>query len=225
MKTLLSLVMVWLVPLVLPGTAVAGLIWNNGSVSSIGTNCDFTGNACPGGDTGWTIFDDFDLTDEEVVSGLTYDSYFSAGNTSDYLSTNWSIWDNDPLGVFGSLGPVASGNAVATLSSDSDSTTTFTITGLSSDLTAGTYWIGYENVVSGAAVTYDVLSNGSSLAGFEQESDDQQNQFHEAGNTVFTIEGVAPPATPEPSSFWLAGLIGAACFAKWRLKLSCRADR
>lgn len=218
MKMLVPLVMTGLMLLVFPGMALAGVIWNNGSVTGEGGQCDFTGNACSGGDTGWTIFDDFNLSDEEIVSGLTYDSYFSDGSTSDYVSTKWEIYDGDPL-VFGSDALVASGNSVATLSSDSDEAITFTVSGLSVDLTAGTYWLGYENVLeSDGAETLDALSNGSALPGFEQESDDlnPENQFtYDTGNTVFTIEG---SATPEPASLLLAALAGFACAAKLKWK-------
>ena len=216
MKMLVPLVITCLLLLVIPKPVEAGIIWNNGSVTGAGSNCDFTGGACPGGDTGWTIFDDFELTEEEIVTGLTYDSYFSAGTTADYVSTNWSIYDGDPL-LFGAGALAASGNVVASLSADSFNTTTFTVTGLYVDLPAGTYWLGYENVLTSGAVTLDAASNGSALPGFKQESDDQSHPFnYTTGNTVFTIEG-AQDVAPEPGSLWLAMLAGAACFAKSRI--------
>jgi hypothetical protein len=205
------LVIACLTPLVIPGTAQADVAWNNGAVTGVGSNCDFTGNACPGGDTGWTIFDNFDLSNNDTVVGFTYVSDFSVGSASDYLSTNWSLWSVDPLGPFSVLGPVATGNLVATLTTDDLSVTTytFTIAGLSVNLPAGVYWLGYENVLAGdGAVTLDVKSNGTALPGYEQQSDDKDYQFtYDSGNTAFTIE-----TNPEPASLWLAALAGLACF-------------
>jgi hypothetical protein len=209
--------MTCLVLLVIPGTAEATVAWTNGTATSIGSNCDFTGGACPGGDTGWTIFDNFGLTTQDTVSGFSYISDFSVGSASDYLSTNWSLWSVDPLGPFSSIGPLATGNTVAALTTNDLSVTTytFTITGLSVNLPPGTYWLGYENVLAGdGAVTLDVMSNGTSLPGYEEQSGDKEYGFtYTSGNTAFTIEN-----NPEPGSLWLVALAGAAFFIKLRIR-------
>jgi hypothetical protein len=211
--------MTCLVLVVAPGTAKADLAYSNGSVTGIGSNCDFNGNPCPGGESGWTIFDNFDLSNDDTVSGFSYVSDFSVGSAPDYLSTNWSIWAVDPLGPFNSRGPVASGNTVAALTTNdlSPTTYTFTITGLSVNLAPGTYWLGYENVLaSDGAVTVDVLTNGTVLPGYEEESDDKDYQFtYGSGNTAFTIEN-----NPEPASLWLVALAGVAFLIKSRIRLS-----
>jgi hypothetical protein len=217
MKLMLPLVMASLVPLVIPGTAQAAVAWSNGNVTGVGSNCDFTGGACPGGDTGWTIFDNFDLSNDDTVIAFTYVSDFSVGSSSDYLSTNWSIWRVDPLGPFNFLGPLASGNLVAALTTNDLSVTsyTFTVSGLSVNLPPGTYWLGYENVLEGdGAVTLDAKSDGTALPGYEEESADQDYQFtYDSGNTAFTVEN-----NPEPGSLWLVALAGAAFFTKSRIR-------
>jgi hypothetical protein len=203
--------------LVIPGAAEANAVWNNGDATAVGSNCDFTGGACPGGDTGWTIFDNFNLSTADKVSGFSYVSNFLDGSAADYLSTNWSLWSVDPLGPFSSIGPVATGNSVATLDTNDLSLTTytFTITGLSVNLLPGTYWLGYENVLAGdGAVTLDVMSDGTALPGYEEQSDDQAYGFtYSSGNTAFTID-----SNPEPGSLWLVALAGAAFFIKSRIR-------
>src|ERR1700693_601225 len=136
MKLILPLVIACLVSLAFPGTVQAEVAWNNGNVTGVGSNCDFTGSPCPGGDTGWTIFDNFSLSNDDTVIGFSYVSDFSVGSASDYQSTNWSLWSVDPLGPFNFLGPIASGNSVAALTTNDLSVTTytFTVTGLSVDL-------------------------------------------------------------------------------------------
>ena len=217
MKLIVPLVMTCLVLSAVSGTAEADVAWSNGGVTAVGSNCDFTGGACPGGDTGWTIFDNFDLSNDDTVIALTYVSDFSVGSASDYLSTNWSIWSVDPLGPFNFLGPVASGNSVATLTTNdlSATTYTFTITGLAVVLAPGAYWLGTENVLAGdGAVTLDVMSNGTAVPGYEEQSDDKAYGFtYATGNTAFTIEN-----NPEPASLWLVALAGLAFFIKSRIQ-------
>jgi hypothetical protein len=210
--------------LVVPGRAKADPAWNNGNAIGPGSNCDLTGNPC-GGVNGWTIFDNFEVSNglypDDTLTGFTYDSDFAAGSAADYQSTNWSLWSVDPLGYFtlvDNLGPMVSGNTVAALTtSDLNATTyTFTVTGLSINLTAGaTYWLGYENVLApDGAITEDVMTDGTALAGYEQESDDQNYQFtYYSGNTAFTVE-----TTPEPGSLWLVSLAAAALFVKSRMR-------
>ena len=143
MKLILRLVMACLVPLVIPGTVQAAVAWANGNVMGVGSNCDFTGNACLGDDTGWTIFDKFDLSNDDTVIAFSYVSDFSVGSAPDYLSTNWSLWSVEPLGPFNVPGPVTTGNSVAALTTNDLSVTTytFTVTGLSANLPPGTYWL------------------------------------------------------------------------------------
>ena len=211
MKVSVPFVMACLVLSVIPRTAEAEIAWSNGNVTGIGSNCDFTGGACSGGEAGWTIFDNFDLSNDDTVIGFTYVSDFSVGSTTDYLSTNWSLWSTDPLGPFNFLGPLASGNAVATLTTNDLSVTTytFTVTGLSVVLPPGTLWMGDENVLAGdGAVTMDVKTDGTAVPGYEEQSDDKDYGFTDTtGNTAFTIEN-----NPEPGSLWLIALAGAPFF-------------
>jgi hypothetical protein len=134
--------MACLAPLVIPGTGQAAVAWSNGNVTGFGSNCDFTGNACPGGDTGWSIFDNFDLSNDDTVVAFSYISDFSVGSASDYLSTNWSLWPVDPLGPFqlpwtDCVGESGCGSDDQRSQPD-DMTYTFTVTGLSVNLPPGT---------------------------------------------------------------------------------------
>jgi hypothetical protein len=218
MRTLVALLPGLLVVSAASNTAHASqLLWTNGAPASVSTNCDSTPDHCPGGDGGWTIYDNFTLSVSTLVVGLTFDSSFAAGSSADYLSSNWSIWDVDPMGGSKSLGPLASGSAVASLSTDSIGATQFSIGGLNLNLSANTYWLGYENVMannSDNGRTSAVLSSNTvTLAGFEQASDNGAFSFHYTGNTVFTIEGPAP----EPATWGLV-MVGLAYIAKRRLK-------
>jgi hypothetical protein len=217
MKITLTLVMVGLLTVSYSRTAKADSIWSNGLPLSISTNCNSSPDMCngPAGNTGWTVYDNFNLTSATTITGFTLDSFFLMGSPADYLSTNWSIWALDPITSMAfSLPPLASGNAVAALAPDAFATA-FTVSGLNVDLTTpGTYWFGYDNVLnsSDSAETLAVLSNGVDLSGYEQTSNDSTVTFNQSGNTVFSINGTldsnggGDPPTPEPSTWALAGL-------------------
>lgn len=214
MKNIVPLVMTLMTVAVGPKAAKADIIWNNGNPLSISTTCNSTPDVCPGGHTGWSVFDTFNVSDSSTVSGITFGgSFIGGGDASNYLSTNWSIWDEDPLGVFSFLGPIASGNTVAALSPiavGADTATDFSITGLSVDLAPGTYWIGYQNVMDNSGTgTVAVLTDNTTDPDHQYElgSDDQAVQLQESGYTDFTIFGSldSPPA-PEPAT-WMMGCV------------------
>jgi hypothetical protein len=158
------------------------------------------------------------------------------GSAADYLSTHWSIWALDPVTSLAfSFSPLASGSAVATLSTDSSGAVTvtgFSVRGLNLDITTlGTDWLGYDDALnsSASAKTLAVLSNGANLAGYEQTSNDGSVTFNESGNTVFAINGApdssgggGPPA-PEPSTWALTGL-GLGCLVRRAVRTRLRAS-
>ena len=235
MKITLPLVMVGLLAVSYSRTAKADSIWSNGLALSISTNCNSSPDMCngPAGNTGWTVYDNFNITSATTITGFSFDSFFLIGSRADYLSTNWSIWALDPITSLAfRFPPLTSGNAVATLSADSF-TTAFTVSGLNLDITTpGTYWLGYDNVLnsSDSAETLAVLSNGSNLSGYEQASSDGLVTFNESGNTVFSINGAldsdgggGDPPTPEPSTWALAGL-GLGCFIRRAVRSQVRAS-
>jgi hypothetical protein len=234
MKITLSLVIVGLLTISYSQTAKADSIWSNGLPLQLSTNCNSSPDMCNGypGNTGWTVYDNFNITSATTITGFSYDSFFLVGSAADYLSTNWSIWATDPVTSLASLPPLpplATGNAVATLSPDSFATA-FTVSGLNLDLTnPGTYWLGYNNVLnsSDSAETLAVLSDGSNLSGYEQASNDGQVTFNESGNTVFSINGAldpnVDPPTPEPSTWALAGL-GLGYFIRRAVRSQVRAS-
>lgn len=203
-----------------PKMAKGDIIWDNGNPLTISTTCDSTPDVCPSGHGGWSVFDTFNVNDSSTVSGITFaSSFIGGGDATDYVSTNWSIWDEDPLGVFSFLGPIASGNTVASLSTiavgASDTATDFSISGLAVDLAPGTYWLGYQNVMDDSgtgtvAVLTDNITDPSHQ--YEQESDDQAAQFQESGYTAFTILGTLDsPEAPEPAT-WMMGCVAIGMF-------------
>jgi PEP-CTERM motif len=227
-----------------PRTAQAATIWMNGTPLSISTNCDSSPDVCngPAGNSGWTVYDNFNINAATTVTGFTFDSYFLRGSAADYLSTNWSIWALDPItSMEFSFPAIATGNATATLSTDSSGAVTvtgFSVAGLSLDLpAAGTYWLGYDNVLDSTPnnpETLAVLSSGTGLSGYEQVSNDGMDQFAPSGNTVFTISGTLdssggsgaggdPPSVPEPSTSALVGL-GLAHLTKRAVRIPVRAS-
>jgi len=232
MKITLPVVMIGLLTVSFSRTAKADSIWSNGLALSISTNCNSSPDMCngPAGNTGWTVYDNFNITSATTISGFSYDSFFLVGSAADYLSTNWSIWATDPIGSLGSLPPLASGNAVATLSPDSFATA-FTVSGLNLDLTTpGTYWFGYDNVLNSgdSAETLAILSDDATdLPGYEQASNDGSIMFNQSGNTVFSINGTldanSDPPTPEPSTWALAGL-GLGYFIRRAVRSQVRAS-
>jgi hypothetical protein len=227
MKNIVPLVITLMTVALGPEVAKADIIWNNGNPLSISTSCNSTPDVCPGGHGGWTVFDTFTVNDSSTVNGITFGAAFvGGGDASDYLSTNWSIWDEDPLGVFSFLGPIASGNTVAALSPltvGSDTATDFSISSLSVDLAPGTYWLGYQNVMDNSGTgTVAILTDNTTDPShqYEQGSDDQSAQFQESGYTDFTISGSldSPPA-PEPATWMMSGLaVGVFALALQRMK-------
>jgi hypothetical protein len=202
--------------------ARAGLIWDNGIPASITTSCNSSPDVCNGpvGNTGWTIFDDFTLEQDTTIASLRYDSYFQVGGVSDYISTNWSIWEVDPLNVLG-FPPLFTGNAVARVATDTRGAVTvssFTLADLNVDLVdATTYWFGYSNVLQNdGAKTLAVLSNDTTdLPGYEQGSNDGTVGFDKLGNTVFSVEPI-----PEPTTWMLlAGAMGCIFARRMRTRL------
>ena len=145
----------------------AATLWNNGTVNTI------YGNSVPADSTlpnsGFTVFDSFAVpTPGWVVSGFDITDFFYATNTSEYTSTNWSLWKGDPL-AGGTL--VASGNNAGVVGTASGPcggasvacSALITVT-LSSGvfLAAGnTYYIGTSNVLKNSSdVTERAFSAG-----------------------------------------------------------------
>ena len=131
------------------GNAEAAVLWDNGPPFESGAvYCSNNGTGCGSDNTGFTVYDDFRLDAAAKITGFTYHSGFPIG-ADQYLSTNWSIWTTDPVTSWAG-GPALSGIADGINSAASFGFTLTTITGLSIELSPGTYWLGIQNnVISG----------------------------------------------------------------------------
>lgn len=155
----------------------AAPLWNNGTLNAsfLGAPTDDMTNS------NITLFDNFSVgAPGWIVSGFDITDFFvgpSGTPSSDYKSTNWAIWNGDPLNG-GKL--MASGNVVGTgLSGCSTYVACQINANISVYLAAGTYYLGTSNVINGSDLSYRAYSlgnpssNGSSvseLAGWEQSN-------------------------------------------------------
>jgi hypothetical protein len=188
------------------------VLFDNGS--SVGQLALCHSNAMVCGGDGWTVYDDFQLTQTSHVTGFGYDFYWEVSdgfNDSNYVSTNWSIWNGDPFAI-GPAGKIFSGTAVGVLGAGANGSTHADIGGLGINLAVGIYWLGLqENVTDNALSTEAQASIGFGMAA---EQSDNAGQFFNLGipDQAFFIVG---NAVPEPASLALVGLaLGAACWAR-----------
>lgn len=184
------------------GAAQAAVVYDNGAIGTDSRWCDSGVGQC-GGQSSWTIADNFTLSTQTVVTGL--DTWNANGSSSDYVSTNWSIWSSQPSGVT-LPAPIASGNAVGTITSDAGFILA-SVSGLSVNLAAGNYWIGFSHQLSGATPwTYVTSTSGQSNALQLYENTVNQSAQIDA---AFRIHGTAVSAVPESGSIALvlAGLV------------------
>jgi hypothetical protein len=207
------------------GVAQAGVVWSNGAVESTSPRfCDSSPLECGGNvntDNGFEIYDNFTLASDTIVSGFTYNDGFRSTPTTDYTSTEWTLWSSDPATAGG---PIDSGDAVAVLSSGDLGSTLFTVTGLDVDLSAGTYWLGTQNELSDPGdITDRFYADGDGLPGFEQSTTGISTRFGsiqptaESGDTAFTIQG----STPEPATGLLI-VVPMALVGLWRIRRTAR---
>jgi hypothetical protein len=200
-------------------------MWNNGAVTtsfSSGVPADST-------NSGFTVFDNFTVPSPGwIVSGFDITDFFYATNTSEYSSTNWSLWKGNPL-AGGTL--VASGNNAGTVGpatgscggSSSACSALITVT-LSSGVflasSSSQYYLGTSNILKNTGGTIDVTErafasgNGAATSGWEDSNGtivgsswvtcSECTSTTTAGNdTAFDILG---SAVPEPGTMLWMGL-------------------
>src|SRR4051812_16237977 len=117
-------------------SGVPVVLFNNGAVTGDTNRCDQGPIGCGGSGT-WTIYDNFNLSTPAVITGFDYTDNIVGGSPADYVRTNWSLWNSDPI-TPGS--PIASGSFVATLA-PSGTSYLFTVSGLNQVLPAGVFWL------------------------------------------------------------------------------------
>lgn len=162
----------------------------------------------------WTVYDDFILGENSTVTGLTY--YADRGEASQYSSTTYSIFSDDPFQNDAFASATVTGTAVDT----DDGLIAVTLTGLNLALDGATnYWLGITTTTSRvwhAARTSDV-GYGS---GFKQSAG---GFFHNygpfGGDFAFSLQGEPVDLAPVPLPASGLLLIGAfAGAAAWRRK-------
>ncbi|CAH0351120.1 PEP-CTERM sorting domain-containing protein [Aquabacterium sp. CECT 9606] len=178
----------------LAGVSHAAVAYDNGSIGPSTSWCVSGVNQCGG--ASWTIADNFTLTTATVLTGF---ENWNLGAPAIYVSTNWRIWANQPTSLSETI---ASGNAVATITEDAGFTLA-SVSGLAVSLNAGSYWIGFNHILSADNPwTYVTSSSGQANA----------VQLYEGGVNVSGLTDAAfrlhTSAVPEPESvaLILAGL-------------------
>ncbi len=190
--------------------ADATVLFSNGGVTGGTGRCDSYPDVCNGDGTGWVIYDDFTLGSSATMTGFTYNDLIWREGPDVYVSTNWWLYDGDPIS--GGTLVYSGGGDVTTITLDSSSGLgdyLFTFGGISGvTLDGGTvYWLGIQNVLSGGYEESRATSAGNGLPGYVQEQPDGNHQYSLSGDTAFTIEGdPIGGTTPEPASLTLLGL-------------------
>jgi len=205
--------------LVAAGGLQAAALWTNGAVNTSSGNqnaCDSGPSSC-GSVAPYTVFDNFNVPAASkpwAVSGLDFTDFLFAptATSADYKSTNWSIWNGDPLSG-GKL--VAAGSAVATLSNPGGSCSlsvaciqTFTINfapTASVFLASGnTYYLGAGNILAtGDSSTRAFAAGGNTAPGgtlnglsrWEQSNGSTSGQIGSSW-TLGSINNIYPQNTP-----------------------------
>ena len=209
--------------LITAGALQGASLWSNGAVqiSSPPQTCDGPSCGVAPGPGPFTVFDNFSVGPNSVVTGFDYSDFFVNSTTSQYISTTWSIWKGDPLNG-GTV--VASGNNVASLGTPNCTLgpkmclVQMTVAGLSVSLTSGTFYLATTTLATAGAMLERAMSAGNGLTGFESSNGGDPNSAPPAvgatwasgssnvnyqGDTAFDINGFV---VPEPGTMTLMGL-------------------
>jgi hypothetical protein len=175
-------------------SAIPVLLFDNGPVSGDTFRCDQGPTGCAGSGT-WTIYDNFNLSSPAVITAFDYTDFINLpGGPQNYVITNWSLWNSDPIAP-GS--PVASGSSVATLV-PSGAAHLFTVGGLNQLLPAGVFWLGVNNTtINGQIVT---AASASGVLPGARQSDGDTHFFSNIPERAFRIYG---NSVPEPTAYVL----------------------
>jgi len=182
------------------GPGQAAVLYDNGVALGASGYCQQT-TGC--GLPPYTIGDDFTLAAGAHVTGLTYNSYDgSGGPLAIYVSTVYSIWNVDPSVNIGAV-PIATGTAVGTNVAGAAGSSLITVSGLSIDLAAGTYWLGLSNNITedNAVYAYSAAQGNA----FQLQSGGVLNGLS-LPEMAFSVLGDTATAVPEPASLALLGL-------------------
>ena len=187
-----------------PRTSAQSVLFDNGPLTADTDRCDSGPGVCLGSGN-WTVFDDFNLNSTSNVTQIDFVSLLSFGDISDYIETNWSIWDSDPLTA---AAPIFSGTTVGNAVDLGGGAYQFELS-VNFTLTTGNYWFGNNNQVANLAATtaYGAVGNGVGAL----QTDNATFDFTDLPERAFTIRG---DAVPEPS----AGFILACCLGSLTIR-------
>lgn len=176
----------------------AALIFDNGVATADSGRCAETSGACS---ASWSVFDDFILGSSSEITSISWTARFYGG-ISDYNFSNIWIYDADPVFAGGSL--LFSTSSAGALSANALGADFYDIeiSGLSLNLTAGTYWLGMQHDTTGDFATVamtGVFDNATQWSnGGSGSLNDDQPEF------AFKINGEPRITTiPEPITFVL----------------------
>lgn len=173
------------------------VIFDNGLPVGNSNRCNSGPNSC-GGTGSWTIYDNFTLAAAATITGFANWNLGNSSNINDYGSTNWSIWSVTPYNGGSAL---YSGNSLAAVSSDLGFIKT-SVSGLSLNLSAGTYWLGINHQLTSplyyASWTYASSSGGS---GDAIQLDGGSWTFTNQPNLAFYVTASETPPVPEPETY------------------------
>lgn len=184
--------------LLISGTANAAVIFDNGTFSGSQVGRFNSGS--------WTMFEDFTLTSNQTITGINWAQH---DQPLTYSSTTISLFNALP----GAASLITSFNDVATRTTNATGTLfgnysgfDYSVSGLSINLVAGSYFLGIHNNVSGGSTTWDE-TNGSvqTISGRYQSTNPlAAGFFYSAEDSVFQV--VADANIPEPGIIALLGL-------------------
>jgi len=176
----------------------AAVLFESGSPNYKADYCD--AENC-GGTSEWTIMDDFSANEAWTVTGLTFRSWdvadLNSSGIEDYLSTEWSIWGEDPL----ISGPILSGTSIAQVNALGSDVYEFVIDGLNLSLEAGTYYLAHHHDFSSELFFRTMMVSAPTSGNFIQ-TDGDDYFFSRTGEVSHQIRG---SAVPIPAAVWLFG--------------------